>query len=162
MCWCLQGGRCGGFPHSPIRPHSSWKDALLDRLADPIHPRLQQIYWRETERNSQRHLFADGHPGAGPRAAAQQWVYSPQELTTLDDRWLGFYHFVPWPMRFKCWPWDSDWFEVPIHIKFSQTMFVKKQSSSMLGSGQFPSRDSSHSIFIFLGHSFSTYCTVSL
>lgn len=95
ICWCLQGGRRGGFSHPPIRPYSLWRDALLDRLADPIHPRLWQTHRREAERNSQWHLLADGHPGAGPRAAAKQWVCTSEKLTTLVDRWSFFFFVKP-------------------------------------------------------------------
>lgn len=126
ICWRLQGGRCGGFSHPPIRPYSLWRDALLDRLADPIHPRLWQTHWREAERNSQWHLLADGHPGAGPRAAAQQWVCTSQKLTTLVDRWSFIFNFlsnqkeihifIPGPMSYMLSRFGLFWSSIALKI----------------------------------------------
>lgn len=73
VCWAIndvlnsQGDCGGGHPHPPVCPHPVRWDSLLDRLADPLHPRLQQTHRRQEEGDPQWNLLPHGHPSAGSR-----------------------------------------------------------------------------------------------
>lgn len=80
-CWCerqvhmsLQGGGGGGHPDSPLRPDAVWGDAVLDRLADALHPRLQQAEGGRRPRDPQWDLLSHGHPGPGAIPPALPYV----------------------------------------------------------------------------------------
>lgn len=66
----LQAEGGGGQPHSPLCPDTLGGHALLDGLADPLYPCLQQVDRREEEGDPQCPLLAHGHSGAEPGAAA--------------------------------------------------------------------------------------------
>lgn len=70
VSYLLQAEGGGGQPHSPLCPDTLWGHTLLDRLADPFYPRLQQVDRGEEEGDPQCSVFTHGHSGAEPGAAA--------------------------------------------------------------------------------------------
>ena len=71
----LQGSGGGGHPDTPLCPNAVRGDVVLDRLADSLHPRLQQAERRRRPRDSEWHLLSHGHPGPGAFPTALPYVW---------------------------------------------------------------------------------------
>lgn len=70
----LQWGCGGGHPDASFCSDAVKRDSVLDRLADPFHPRLQQTPRRQNQRDPGWDLLSNGHPGSGVIPTALQWV----------------------------------------------------------------------------------------
>lgn len=70
VSYLLQAEGGGGQPHAPLCPDALWGHALLDGLADPLYPRLQQVDRGEEEGDPQCSVLTHGHSGAEPGATA--------------------------------------------------------------------------------------------